>query len=160
MIPPPAAPDGPMTSFSVAELASLHPDQWTKPFWDAARREVLVGCRCADCGTFRMPPGPLCPECSSDEFVWIPLSGRGTVFSYTIVRHGVIPHTRPQVPYVLALLTLDDAPGVRLVANVWDVRGDDVRIGMPVQVRWDHVEPDVCIPRFIPQSSSPNLLVT
>ncbi|WP_432041878.1 Zn-ribbon domain-containing OB-fold protein [Streptomyces cadmiisoli] len=135
--------------FSVADLAELHVDSWTAPFWRATCEERLVGCACGRCGTFRMP-GPICPVCGSADVIWRPLSGQGTVFSYTVVRHAVIPQVRGQLPYVIAVIDLAGAPGLRLIANLWNVAVDDLRIGMPVEVHWDHISTDVCIPRFVP----------
>jgi uncharacterized protein len=133
-----------------ASLAELHADAWTAPFWEAAARHQLTCARCADCGEFRMPPSPFCYRCRSQRLEWPALPGTGTVYTFTIVRHAVIPDTRSAVPYVLAVIELDGAPGCRLVANVVDAAPEDVTIGLPVRVRWDDVASGVTIPRFVP----------
>ena len=67
-------------------LFELVTDQWTKPYWDAARDKRLVVARCADCGHHRMPPTPFCPRCRSRELNWTEASGGARIYSFTIVR--------------------------------------------------------------------------
>jgi uncharacterized protein len=134
--------------FSVASLAELHEDRWTAPFWQAAREHLLLCAQCGQCGTFRMPPSQLCFKCRSDIIVWKELAGTGTVYSYTVVRHGVTPELKAQVPYVIALVSLDGAPGTRLVANIWSVLPEEAAIGLKVQVAWDDIDDRTTIPRF------------
>jgi hypothetical protein len=78
------------------------------------------------------------------------VSGRGTIYAFTIVRHAVIAEVAEQVPYVLSVVELDDLPGVRLVASVWDVAESEIEIGRRVEVVWDDVSDTVTIPRFRP----------
>lgn len=132
----------------LADLASIAPDATTAPFWDACRRRELRLQRCSDCGVFRQPPSPGCPHCGSARFDWPLLSGRGTVFSYTIVHHAAVPPLAGEVPYNVVVVELDGAPGARLISNVLDAGPADVVVGMPVAVVWDEVRPDVVLPRF------------
>jgi uncharacterized OB-fold protein len=118
----------------------------TRPFWDACRRRELVVQRCTACGAFRHPPSPVCWRCRRFEHEWVRSTGRGAVFSHAVVHRAFGADVA--VPYVVALVTLDDAPGVRLVTNLVDVAPDDVRIGMPVEVVFDDVSADVTVPRF------------
>lgn len=129
-------------------LVGLRPDAWTQPFWSAAAEHRLVCARCGGCGTFRMPPSPFCHACRSQEVDWVQLGGEGRVYSYTVIRRAVVPMLRDSVPYVVAVVELPDAPGVRLVTNIVDVDPDEVHIGMPVAVGWDDVAEGVAIPRF------------
>jgi hypothetical protein len=127
----------------------------TEPFWEAARQDRLVVPRCTSCGTFRMPPFPICHVCQSDGVEWVELSGRGTVYSYTVVRHPLHPDLAPVVPYVSAIVELDgtQGEGARLLANVIDVEPEDVTIGMPVEILFDHVNDDLSVYRFRPVTS-------
>ena len=111
---------------------TTNPD--TEPFWEAAREGRLTACQCADCGHFRMPPSPYCPECSSGEKNWPTLPGTGTVFSYVVCNRD--PATGEPFVYVPVVVDLDGAPGARLNANVTGCDADDVRIGMKVAVEW------------------------
>jgi len=136
-----------------AEIANISVDSWTEPFWVAAREHKLVCARCASCGTFRMPPTPFCPNCNSQDTEWPELSGRATVYSFTIVRHPVTPELAANVPYVIGLVDLDDAPGARMFTNIVDCDPDTVYVGQPVQVVWDDVADGVTMPRFTPLTS-------
>lgn len=109
-------------------------DERTEPFWEAARNHNLVAPRCADCGTFRMPPGRFCPECLSMNLEYVQLPGTGTVFAAIVVREPLQPGVEEHVPYVVALIEADGAPGIRFVSNVVDCEVDEVTVGMPVQV--------------------------
>ncbi len=133
------------------ELFKLSTNAWTQPFWDATARHVLVVAQCAGCGRFRMPPTPFCPHCQSQAIDWRTLSGRGTVYSYTVVERAILPGMDAHLPYVPAVVELEGAGGARLISNVVEVEVADMRIGMAVQVVWDDV-PDigVAVPRFVP----------
>jgi uncharacterized OB-fold protein len=131
-------------------LFSLTTDQWTQPFWDAAQEHRLVACRCANCGAFRMPPTPFCPECHSQEIDWRELSGEGTVFSYTIVPRAIVPEMKGHLPYVPALIDLDGAPGARLISNIVGVPVDTIKVGMRVSVVFEERSDGVAVPRFRP----------
>jgi uncharacterized OB-fold protein len=133
-----------------ASIVSLHPDEWTAPFWLAAAEHRLVAPKCTACGTFRLPPAPFCWRCRAQDVEWVELSGRGTVYSFTITRQALIPQLKDSVPYVAAVIELEGAPEVRLVSNVVDVDPESVRIGMPVAVAWDDIGEHVTLPRFLP----------
>ncbi len=130
----------------VMPLPSITDD--TRPFWDACRRKVLVVQRCASCGAFRHPPSPVCWGCRSFAHDWPAVSGRGTLFSYATVHRAFLPGLEPAIPYVVAVVALDDAPGVRVVSNLVDVPPEAVRIGMPVEVWFEDVSEAVTVPRF------------
>ena len=132
-----------------AALARLAPDPWTEPFWSAAREHRLVAPRCQGCGAFRMPPSPFCWKCRSQAVDWVELSGAGSVYTFNVTRQALIPLLRPSIPYVIAVVEMEGAPGVRLVGNVIDVEPGQVRIGMPVRVAWDDVDDETTIPRFV-----------
>ena len=127
------------------------PDRDTAPFWRAAAKHRLVFQRCSACQTFRHPIGPLCPACRSFDFDWVESSGRGAVYSYTVVRHQT--HPAFVVPYTVLLVQMEEGP--RLVARLRpDGRpsGRDpvdarLRIGAPVRLEWEDV-PGQTLPVF------------
>jgi uncharacterized OB-fold protein len=131
-----------------ADFAELAPDSWTEPFWLATREHKLVIPRCTNCQTFRFPPSPFCFNCQHQPVELVEVAGTGTVYTYTIARHPVVPMLADNVPYVVAVVELDDAPGVRMIANVVECDPEDVEIGKPVRVVWDDVDEYVTIPRF------------
>ena len=101
-----------------------------KFFWDAADKSEFVGERCGDCNKFRVPPRPMCPHCHSLKREVAKLSGRGTVYSWIQPRHPV-PFGFTEAP-IAALIDLEE--GYRLVSNLYDVKLEDVKPGMPVEV--------------------------
>jgi uncharacterized OB-fold protein len=121
------------------ELLALHTDPWTAPFFTAARDGRLVVARCAACGTWRMPPFPFCPKCRSQEITWREASGEGSLYSYTIVHHPLVPDYADCVPYAVGVMRLDDAP-VRLVGNLVEVDSEAIEIGMHLTVGWTTFE--------------------
>jgi uncharacterized OB-fold protein len=133
-----------------ASIATLHPDRYTQPYWDAVKEHRLVCQQCSKCGTFRTPPGPYCHVCQSPDFVYTELSGKGRVYTYTVVMNSQFPDFADSVPFVVAVIELDDAPGARLFSNVVNIDPAKVTIGMPVRVVYDDVSDTVSIPRFEP----------
>ena len=132
------------------ELFKLSTNSWTKPFWDAATRHVLVCAQCRACGVFRMPPTPFCPACQSQAIDWPALSGRGNVYSYTVVERAIFPGMEGHLPYVPAVIELEGAPGVRLISNVVDAHVEQIAVGLAVAVVWDDHPHGVAVPRFAP----------
>ena len=127
------------------------PDRETQPFWDFCKQHELRAQRCSACGAFRWPPRTFCPKCYSAECEWARLSGRGTVYSFSVVHHAVVAAFAGDVPYVVALVTLDGAGDlVRLLSNIVDCPWEDARVGMPVQVVFDDVTSEVTLPKFEP----------
>lgn len=129
-------------------LPQISPDM--APFFEAAHRHELVVQRCTGCGALRFPARPICSRCLSREAEWVPASGRGTVFSFAIMHQAMHPGFAAEVPYAVVVIELDE--GVRLLSNLVDCPTSDVRIGMPVEVVFDDVTPDVTLPKFRPRS--------
>ena len=126
-------------------LPTLHPE--IEPFFKGGLRQELMIKRCADCGIFQHYPRIICGNCLSKNTVWIRATGRGSVYSYSIIHQNLAPGWREEVPYVLALVDLEE--GVRLMTNIVECEPTDVSIGMPVEVTWERVE-EIAIPKFRP----------
>jgi uncharacterized protein len=142
-----------METVFAPEMAALHPDSTTKPFWDACLDRQLVYPECESCATVRMPPASVCPKCGSSPLVWKPATGLGTVYSFTVARHSFHVMVDDFLPYVIAVIALDDVP-VRLISNVLGISPEDMHVGLPVSVVWDEAKPGVVIPRFQPRLES------
>jgi uncharacterized OB-fold protein len=121
----------------------------SEPFWQAAKENRLDVPRCADCGTFRMPPTPFCPQCQSERVDWTTLSGRAVVYSFAIVNRSPFPDV-PDFTYVPAVVDLPDAVPARLVSNVIDADVDDIHIGMELQVDFLPIADGWKVPVFRP----------
>ena len=124
-------------------------DAVTLPFWQAAAEHRLVVQRCTACGHTRLPPAPICPECRSANADWQPVSGRGEVYTYTVV-HRPIAAGQP-LPFVIAVIALEGGGGVRVISNLVGVEPGDLVIGLPVEVVWEDMSAELAIPRFRPR---------
>lgn len=119
------------------------------PYWSAARRHELVIQRCRDCQRWIWYPQNLCYQCNSTDLGWEQIDGKGTVYSFIIVRHGLHPYFATRLPLAVALVSLDAAPYVRLTANIL-CEPEDVSVGMPVEVMFEDVDDTVTLPQFRP----------
>ncbi|WP_017625710.1 OB-fold domain-containing protein [Nocardiopsis chromatogenes] len=120
-------------------------------FWDGAAAGELRIRRCADCGTLRHPPGPLCPACRSAAADHVVARGEGTVHSYTVHHHPPVPgHT---APFAVALVDLPE--GVRVVGGVTGADPADVHVGMPVRADFARVGEGTAPPRWRPADQVP-----
>jgi uncharacterized OB-fold protein len=102
--------------------------------------------RCDGCSAWRHVPRELCAECGSWDWSWQASSGRGTVFSWTVVGRALHPAFAGSEPYAPVIVELEE--GVRLLSNVVDCPPEELEIGMPVEVVFDAVTPEVTLPRF------------
>ena len=113
----------------------------TKPFWEAAAQGRLLIKKCLACGRVHFYPRAICPFCGSDTTEWVTASGRGTVYSYSVMR-------RVPVPYALAYVTLEE--GVSMMTNIVDCDLDAIRIGQPATVTFKPTEGGPPVPMFRP----------
>lgn len=120
----------------------------TLPWWQAAAEHRLVVQRCEACGHMRHPPGPTCSACRSFDMGWQELSGRGTVYTYTVVHRAFVPSLAARLPYVVIVVELEGGGGVRLTTNLVDADPATVRVGMAVEVAWEDMGPGLALPRF------------
>ena len=97
----------------------------TQAYWDAAAQGKLLVRKCTSCGQLHHYPRTICPFCSSDKTEWIEASGKGTIYSYSVMR-------RAPVPYAMAYVTLAEGP--RMVTNIVDCDFDKLKCEQPVKV--------------------------
>ena len=114
-------------------------------YWSSGQDGTLRIARCQTCGFWLHPPRPVCPRCRGRDVAPEPVSGRGTVWSWTITRHRLAPDLQP--PYVIAEVELVEQPGLRLLSTV--VGDDDLAVGQSVSVAFEPVG-DVYVPVFVP----------
>ena len=124
------------------------PSEDSAPFWEAAFRGELRMQRCGDCGHVRFPPALLCARCLSERAEWVPLSGRGTVYSWIVVHQSQHPAFNADVPYNVAIVELEE--GIRMHTNVVECANEDLRIGMPVEVVFEKIDDEITLPKFRP----------
>ena len=113
----------------------------TKPFWDAAGKGQLMIKTCTACNQPHFYPRALCPFCMSDRTEWRQASGRGTVYSFSVMK-------RAEVPYAIAYVTLEEGP--TMLTNIVDCDLDGIRIGQRVAVTFKPSDGGPPVPMFTP----------
>ena len=125
------------------------PSPVSRPFWDGLGDSEVRIQRCSSCGEYVFYPRPHCTACLSDSLEWVVLGGGGKVYSFTIVRRAMNPAFAEDVPYVYAIVELDEGP--RLMTNIVGCAPEDVRVDMPVKAVYDRVTPEMTLLKFQPQ---------
>ncbi|WP_067679438.1 Zn-ribbon domain-containing OB-fold protein [Nocardia miyunensis] len=124
------------------------PDDVTEGFWDSVRARTLRIQRCGACSRFNHAPSLTCPSCGSENLSYEPVSGRGTVYSYTVLDDAPGPGFAELVPLVVVVVELVEQPGLLMVANLLGATGADVRIGAAVTVEFEEISEDCVLPQF------------
>ena len=115
-------------------------------FYRFCKEHELRFQRCTECGTWRHIPHDMCAKCGSFKWEWARSSGRGKLFSWTTATQSMMPQFADQVPYSPVIIELDE--GVRMVTWLTDLKPDELRLGMPVEVAFDDVTAEVSLPKF------------
>jgi uncharacterized protein len=124
------------------------PTPLTQPFWDATRDRRLLVQWCDDCDAGIYWPRVACPRCLGSTLGWRPAAGTGTVYAANVMHQPGNPMMADRVPYVLALVDLDE--GVRVATNIVGCDPDDVAVGMRVTVDWEALSDGRNLPVFTP----------
>ena len=131
-------------------------DQDSKPFWEGTARGELLVQRCGKCGRMRIPPRPMCQDCRSLENEWVPLSGKGRIWSFVVPHPPLLPAYTDLAPFNVITVELDEDPSLRMIGNlvasadgaINEVDPHSIQIGEPVRVVFARVE-DVYLPRWV-----------
>ena len=127
------------------------PSATSQPFWDATLNGEFRIQHCTECGAHVFYPRVNCTECGSQALEWVVACGRGTVYSYTVARRPTHPAFAERVPYVIAIVELDEGP--RVTTNLVDCDPDTVRIGLPVELTFEAPVDGIALPLFRPRST-------
>ncbi len=127
----------------------------TRAFWAAAARGELAVPRCDACRRYVWYPDGTCRFCGAQACTWTTVSGRGRLYSWSVVRRAFIPQLAADVPYVAALVAIDEDPAVRIVTRLVDCDAARLHVDMPVRVvfrplRFAGVPGEVVAPLFVP----------
>jgi uncharacterized protein len=123
------------------------PTDATQPFWSGCSSGVLRLRSCSHCDRFRGPSRIVC-ECGQSDFVWTDACGRGRVFSYTVVHRAPDPAFRADLPYVVAIVALEEGP--HLLSNIIGCAPEAVLIDMPVEAVFEILTDDIGTAKFKP----------
>ena len=124
------------------------PDDLTKPFWEAAKQEVLALQHCQSCGSYNHPPYPICLNCMSTDLKFEPVSGKGTIYAYTIMYHTGDQRFAPVVPYASIVVEMDEAKDCLLAGNLLGAPYTEAKVGRRVEVVFEKLNDDVNLPQF------------
>ncbi len=128
------------------------PNALTEPYWQAAQQRQLKLPRCESCASFHFYPRSTCPFCGSAQLAWHNVSGKGEVYSYTVVRRAPSKGFEALVPYVVAVVALAEGP--HLMTRLTQVKPDDVKIGLRVTVEFEKQDEETTLPVFRPADAS------
>ncbi|MBX5450461.1 Zn-ribbon domain-containing OB-fold protein [Thermogemmatispora sp.] len=120
-------------------------DSESAPYWEGIQQGELRIQFCTACRRHVFYPRMLCPHCHSDQLIWVTASGRGIIYSYTVVHRAFGPFAA-EAPFIIAIVELEE--GVRLMTRLINTPRERVRIGAPVQVTFDRVSGRPALPFF------------
>ena len=121
---------------------------WSKEFWEGAKQHKLLIQECQDCKTKIFYPRQYCPDCWSANLGWAEASGKATIFCHTITMAGVEEKFAKDLPYVLAMVNLEE--GIRMMTRIVECDPDEVSIGMDVEVVFEDITEEFSLPFFRP----------
>lgn len=128
--------------------AVLDPDART--YWSAAKQHRLSLQQCDRCSSFLYPPGPACPVCGAAQLTYKDLGSNitGKVYSYIVPHRAFVSGFAEEAPYAVLLVDVDQAPGVKILANLVNSSWQSAKIGMSVRMVWEDRTSDVAIPQW------------
>ena len=123
----------------------IQQDSDSRPYWEGLAQGELRIQRCKVCAKAVFYPRAICPHCHSDQLEWIVASGKGTIYTYTVVHQGFGPFAE-DVPFVVALVELEE--GVRILSRILDAPRERVTVGAAVSVTFEGTGEDLTLPYF------------
>ena len=124
------------------------PDETSAPYWAAAAEHVLTIPRCGTCGTLALPPDVVCTACGSTDldYEFTPVSGRGVIRSWTVVRQSFLPGF--DVPFVLVDVELEEQADLRVIGRLLDGVDAQLRLGAPVRAAFEDLAAGIAVPAW------------
>jgi len=139
-----------MTDHSGKFMPRSRPE--TASWWEACRQEKLMIQRCSQCGAFQFYPRIVCTSCMSEQIEWFQAGGRAKVLTYTICRLPVAQAYAADVPYVVALVQLEEGP--TMMSNIVQCDPESVVSSMPLEVVFEAWSDEITMPQFRPASET------
>lgn len=118
----------------------------TSQFWESTRKHAMELQRCTTCEKFWYYPGPVCHFCGSTDFLWTKVSGRGTIYSFTILERANGTPYEKDVPITIVLVRLEEGPV--MMSNVVDAEHDELAVDLHVTIDYEDVDDEVTLPVF------------
>ena len=129
------------------------PDELTAPFWQATNEHRLAIQRCCKCRRWNHAPKLMCPICGSPELEFEPVSGRGTLYSWTVIHDPPAPGFANMLPLIVGLVELEEQEKLVFACNLVGTDPGSLRIGLPLEVAFADVASDISLPGFRPARS-------
>jgi uncharacterized OB-fold protein len=126
----------------------------TKFFWDGIDERRLMILQCDECGFYVHVPRPVCRKCLSENLSASEVSGKATLYTYTVAVQAFHPFYVDKVPYTLAVVELAEQDGLRLTTQIIECPESDLKVGLPLEMVWTEVAPDITLPYFRPTAVS------
>ena len=123
-----------------------NPTLETEIYWQGCRDHKLLVQQCASCGNVQFYPRVMCTNCISKDVEWIKASGAGKIKSFTIIHRAISKAYLEEVPYVVALIELEEGPTI--MSNIIDCEPKSLVIGMDVEVTFENWSEAISIPKF------------
>jgi uncharacterized OB-fold protein len=124
-------------------------DDASEGFWAAAREGRLAIQRCAACDHFNHAPSLACPSCGSFDLAYTDVSGRGTLFSWTVIKEPPAPGFLGRVPLIVGIVELAEQPHLLMVANLLELEEAELTLGLPLRVTFEQVSDECTLPQFV-----------
>ena len=124
------------------------PTDLNRFYWEAAAQHRLELLRCNACGHYVHYPRPACPACQSTDLAPEQISGRGTLYSYSVIMQASHPYFLDKIPYIIGIVAIDEEPTVRIPTALVECEEAELRCGMPVEVVFRAVTPALTLPFF------------
>jgi uncharacterized OB-fold protein len=118
----------------------------TAPFWQGCREHRLLFQKCSECGHVRYPASVICPECLSPKSKWIESKGEGSIYSFVVFQRAFHPSMADRLPYVVAVIELDDGPS--FLSNIVDCDPAQVACSQRVSLKWEEADEGLSLPMF------------
>ena len=122
------------------------PKPWTKEFWEGCKRRELLIQQCSDCGEKICYPKMFCPGCGSSNLKWVKSTGRGKIYTYSVIYESPPSSFANDTPYIVAIIELDK--GVRMMSNIVGCKPEEVKIDAQVEVVFEDVTDNITLPKF------------
>jgi uncharacterized OB-fold protein len=123
-------------------------DELSRPFWDAAKARRLEVQRCGSCGYYNHPPRPYCDACLAQELTFVPVSGRATIYTFTVMHQRDVAGFEDEAPFVTIVVELTEQAQLLMVSNLPKGDRSKLSIGAEVEVYFEERSEGVVIPQF------------
>lgn len=123
-------------------------DELSRPFWDAAKARRLEVQRCGSCGYYNHPPRPYCDRCLGQNLSFVPVSGGGTVYTFTVMHQRDVAGFEEEAPFINIVVELAEQAQLLMVSNLPITDRAKVKIGAPVELYFEDRGEGVVIPQF------------